>query len=117
LASPVMAAHRRGALWSDPMDHGNAYAALACVQTLVRDWSSVPGEVQVVSCPDRRTFYYCGEICRAQCFASKISRSSRRMEVVECLSGRTTGCKAHGIFEFMADGSTAELNWIAQRAG
>jgi len=48
------------------MDHGNAYAALACVQTLVRDWSSVPGEVQVVSCPDRRTFYYCGEICRAQ---------------------------------------------------
>jgi len=28
------------------MDHGNAYAALACVQTLVRDWSSVPGEVE-----------------------------------------------------------------------
>ena len=94
LASFIVAAHRRRAIRSYAMDHGHAFAALACAPAFIWDWSGVSGAIQIFSGADRRAFSCSGEICRTQCSTGEIGRASRRVAMVKHLSDCPTGREA-----------------------
>jgi len=76
------------------MDHGDAYATLACPSAFVGQRAGISGTIQILSGSDRRAFSYGCQICRTSRSAGRASWTGGILAVVESVAVFAGGWKA-----------------------
>ena len=91
------------------MDHGHAYATLACVPSHGWDRAGLSRPFQILSGADRRAFPDGGPLCGAQCVTGEAGESGRGLAVVEWVATDTRGSEADDLAQCLAGRAVTRL--------